>query len=91
MSNWGAKSYVGLTEVMLLDECNQRIEINPSFLRLDGAKNCVGQVSNLFNNRYRVRGFDATNSKLLFVDNKIYACLNIRLLPQYFYVLVFTF
>lgn len=54
MSNWGSKDLVGLTEIMLLDECNRKIEINTSFLRLDGARNNIGHISNLFNNRFRV-------------------------------------
>ncbi|XP_067928203.1 katanin-interacting protein-like [Watersipora subatra] len=53
VSNWGAKNLIGLTEILLLNESNQKIDVNTSFLKLDGAKNCCGVVSNLFNSRYR--------------------------------------
>jgi len=54
VSNWGHNKLIGLTEIMLLDECNRRLEVNTSFLRVDGAKNFVGAEANLFNNKYRV-------------------------------------
>ena len=57
LSNWGHNQKIGLTEIMLLDECNSKIEVNTSFLRLDGAKNCIGHESNLFNHKVRVSSY----------------------------------
>jgi len=54
LSSWGHEKLIGLTEVIMLDEVNNRIDVNTAFLRLDGATNVRGHESNIFNNKFRV-------------------------------------
>jgi hypothetical protein len=54
LSNWGHESRIGLTEIQFFDLKKNRLEIDASLLRVEGAKNELGDVGYLVNNRFKV-------------------------------------
>ncbi|XP_013381133.1 protein KIAA0556 isoform X4 [Lingula anatina] len=53
LSNWGHPSRIGLTEIQAFDSEGNRIDLTCGDVQVYGAKDCKGDLDNLFNGRFK--------------------------------------
>lgn len=74
-SNWGHSERIGLTEIQFFDTTGRRLDVAARDIYVTGACDIKGDISNLFNNKFKVLlGSEESNWFLL-----THTCYNLLL------------